>query len=631
MKQPGSKSISSALPSFPEDADCLQDLIAAEYQLRRRREPNVTVDEFLKRFPEQGDILPTRLTKGSLRRLAARLPLRLNCPHCQNPIEVVADESADDVLCPSCGSTIRMDRDLTYSWQPERLPRLGRFELKMAVGRGAFGTVYRALDKELDRAVAVKLPRSGQFAGQEDEDRFIREARSVAQLNHPGIVPVFEVGRSDEFPYVVSEFVDGITLADELTARRYGFREAAELVVQVAEALAHAHEQGVVHRDLKPSNIMLTFDGKARLMDFGLAKREAGEVSMTLEGQVLGTPAYMPPEQAAGEARHVDGRSDIYSLGVILYELICGELPFRGASRMLMNQVMHDEPRAPRSLNDRIPRDLETICLKAMAKEPHRRYPTAGELADDLKRYLAGQPIHARPVGRIERVWRWGRRRPALAGLSVAVVLALLVGTAVSTFFAIAADRNARFAMLSESVAREMAHEAERSREAALRALEGEQMARHQAQINLDEVQLQRQKAEDNLAEAERQQANAEKNFRLAQGAVESYLTEISESVLLENPSLEPLRQRLLDSALAYYEQFIGERGNDHELQAELAAAYFRVSQVKHARRQEWLRDFKSGVDLIAQLVADGADADDLQPIAKGNLHGAADYVSAAV
>jgi WD40 repeat protein/tetratricopeptide (TPR) repeat protein/tRNA A-37 threonylcarbamoyl transferase component Bud32 len=360
------------------------------------------------------------------------------CPHCRNPIEVVEGSLPDEILCPSCGSSFRLEQGSTTGWRPkDGQRRLGKFELIDTLGVGAFGTVYMARDPELHRVVAIKVPRAGNLSAAEDLDRFLREARSVAQLRHPSIVSVHEVGEADGVPYLVSDFVRGMTLADLLTSRRPPPREAAQLIAAVAEALQYAHDQGVVHRDVKPSNIMLDDGGTPYVMDFGLAKREAGEITMTVEGQVLGTPAYMSPEQAFGESHKVDGRSDVYSLGVILYLLLTGELPFRGSSRMLLHQVRHDEPRPPRRLNDKIPHDLETICLKAMAKEPGRRYQSARDLADDLRRFLKGEPIHARPVGTWERGWRWARRHPAGAALlAVTGVAALaLVGLGVGYLY----------------------------------------------------------------------------------------------------------------------------------------------------------------------------------------------------
>jgi WD40 repeat protein/tRNA A-37 threonylcarbamoyl transferase component Bud32 len=306
--------------------------------------------------------------------------------------------------------------------------RLGGYELLGIVGTGSFATVYKARDPKLDRVVAIKIPRGGQAAGHSDKERFLREGRSVARLRHPSIVSIYKVGEADGQPYLVSEFVEGITALDLLLSRRPSPRESAELVASIADALQYAHDMGVVHRDIKPANIMLDEHGKPRLMDFGLAKRDAGDATMTIDGQILGTPAYMSPEQAKGEGHKVDGRTDIYSLGVVLYQLLTGELPFRGSTRMLLHQVLHDEPRRPRSLAEHVPRDLETICLRAMSKEPSGRYATARDMADDLRRYLGGEPIHARPIGRLERTWRWARRNPLPAALIAVVLLVLCAG-----------------------------------------------------------------------------------------------------------------------------------------------------------------------------------------------------------
>jgi len=323
--------------------------------------------------------------------------------------------------------------------------QFGDYELLEEIARGGMGVVYKARQVSLDRLVAVKMILCGQFAGKETFQRFQIEAEAAARLQHPNIVAIHEIGEQDGQPYFSMDYVAGPNLA-QINAQRGApsadLRQAATWVRTIAEAVHHAHQHGILHRDLKPANILVDQDGQVRITDFGLARRLDADSSLTVTGQALGSPNYMPPELAAGQHHRANSASDVYSIGAILYELLTGRPPFLAPSiQETLIQIRDKEPVHPRLLNPSVPRDLETICLKCLNKEPHRRYASAQALAEDLERWLAAKPIQARPVGRAERVWLWCRRKPALAGLSAALILTVVVGTTVAAWRIAAARR----------------------------------------------------------------------------------------------------------------------------------------------------------------------------------------------
>ena len=340
-----------------------------------------------------------------------------SCSHCGQKFVVTASQLETTDHIP----VVKANR--TETTAPPA--RIGRFEVRKRIGAGAFGTVYRAFDPTLGREVALKVPRAAAMERPEVRARFLREPKAVAQLRHPHIVPVYDAGIDDGRYYIASAFIEGRTLDDIIAEKRLGYRQTAEIVVALADALDYAHSHGVVHRDVKPANVMLDHQGQPMLVDFGLARLESSDEKLTRDGSLMGTPAYMAPEQVDASFGSVGPVSDQYALGVVLYQLLTGETPFSGPPAVQICNIASQEPPWPRDHRPDIPQDLETICLKAMSKEPGKRYDSCGSFGDDLRRWLAGKPIWARRVSRLERLRLWCRRNP-IAALSLTATIMLL-------------------------------------------------------------------------------------------------------------------------------------------------------------------------------------------------------------
>ena len=428
----------------PTKQPLLLELLKLEIHIRRSRGESIAIAEYQSRFPGL-----------STDRLAATIRTSSEPP----PNDDVAKTPAGELQTLDSGS------QPSQAAKREFVKYFGDYELLSIIAQGGMGIVYKALQISLNRIVALKMIVSGEFATKEAVDRFYSEAKAAALLDHPGIVPIFEVGEFEGKHFFSMVYVEGSSLASKLEDGPLEPIPSARMMLEVAQAVQYAHEQEVIHRDLKPSNILLDAQGRPRITDFGLAKQLTDQSGLTVSGQVLGTPSYMPPEQAAGQINAIGPASDVYALGAILYSLTTGRPPFQAASSIdTLRQVVEKEPVAPRLLNSVIPRDLETIILKCLEKSLPRRYGSAKLLADELQRFLEGRPIVARPISRVAKAWRWCQRNPSVASLASLVIILLASVTLIS---AVSYVREAALRIkqeqltLSESKAKEQAIGAE--------------------------------------------------------------------------------------------------------------------------------------------------------------------------
>jgi serine/threonine-protein kinase len=452
------------------------------------------------------------------------------------------------------------------------MPAVPGYAILGVLGRGGMGVVYQARQLRPNRLVALKMVLAGAHAGPQQRARLYLEAEALAGLQHPNIVQVYEVGEHDRCPYLALEFVDGGSLDSKLARQPQPPRQTAEMVETLARAMHAAHQRGIIHRDLKPANVLLSFSGRTesgvgpaplserplnectpKITDFGLAKRLESQ-GQTQTGQVMGTPNYMAPEQAAGMTHEIGPLADVWALGAILYEMLTGKPPFAAASAyQTIELVLTQEPVAPGRLGRKVPRDLETICLKCLQKDAKKRYASAHDLAEDLRRFRAGEPIQARPVSRAERAVKWVKRRPLLAAM-YALIAVTALGLAGGVVW-------------------------------------------HNVRL----------RAERDWAEANFQRA--ERNFDRARRAVEAMLTEVGNKELADEPRMEEKRKALLEKALGFYQEFLDERSDDPGLLEATALAHKQVADIYRLLQDGRAEQaYNQAIALLAPLVAEFPD-----------------------
>ncbi len=509
--------------------------------------------------------------------------------------ELLGSDTTPEAVCKSCPELLPVVRkrwrrvrrlladldtlfppssDVAAALEETGLPQVPGYEVEAILGRGGMGIVFRARHLRLNRLVALKMLLAGTYATPQERARFQREAEAVARLQHPNIVHVHDVGDIYGRPYFTMEYVANGSLAHKLAGVPQPARQAAQLVATLAGAVQAAHQRGIVHRDLKPANVLLAEDGTPKVTDFGLARQQDDGAGLTQTGIAVGTPSYMAPEQARGRADAVGPAVDVYALGAILYELLTGRPPFRAATAAeTVQQVIFQEPAPPSRLNDQVPRDLETICLKCLSKEPPSRYGTAAELANDLLRYLRGEPIQARPVAWGERLWRWFRRNPMVAGL-LAALQALIILTVVVGF---------RYEEQS-------AQRQGRAREAVEAALA--QLPTLRQQGRWPEAQAVLQQARSRLDEAgsdelQRRLARAEEDVQLAATLEHIRLTPAIDGNRFDYPGMAEAYARAFEQAgldIGRDEEVVAARIRGSDLRPQLVMALDHWAYVANAR-----------------------------------------------
>jgi serine/threonine-protein kinase len=484
------------------------------------------------------------------------------------------------------------------------------------IARGGMGVVFRAREKALGRVVALKMILAGHLASPEDVRRFHLEAEETSHLDHPNVVPIYHVGEHAGQHYFSMKLIEGGTLEDHVKGGPVDLRQAAGLTITIARAVHYAHEHGILHRDLKPGNVLIDRDGRPHVTDFGLAKHLGRPTGQTLSGAIVGTPGYMSPEQASAHKNLTTG-TDVYSLGAILYDLVTGRPPFEAATALdVLVKVVQEEPVPPHRLNPQVDRDLETICLTCLNKDPQRRYGSAEALARDLERYLAGEPIQARRVGSVERVRKWVRRRPVAASLVAVLCAAGLLLALGGWVFSARLEAALAQAREARAAAEQNAEEADHQRQVAQQSEQEAQRQRQMAERNEQEARRQRQTAEQNAQEAQRQRQQAvahagtlrqerEQAVQRLEGVMD-FLIYLNER--LANSQTEPaLRLEFLREGLQLAEQFRKQRGEDAAARRHTARLYCCLGDLfKEAHMPAQAQEgYARARDLLEKLAAD--------------------------